>query len=56
MNSFTRPSRGQSMIEYLIVLTLVGISLTAGPRSPLEQLVGAIGQHYSRLTDAVSQP
>ena len=47
---------GQSAIEYLIVLTLVGISLTLGPQSPLEQVFLAIGNHYTRLTDAVSQP
>ncbi len=47
---------GQSALEYLIVLTLVGISLTLGPSSPLEQVFLAIGNHYTRLTDAVSQP
>lgn len=50
------PTRGQSTIEYLIVLSLVGISLTVGPQSPLEQFFRAIGQHYTRLTDAVSRP
>ncbi len=48
--------RGQSTLEYLIVLMLVGISLTAGPRSSLEQVFRAIGEHYVRLTDALSRP
>ena len=48
--------RGQSSLEYLIVLMLVGISLTAGPRSALEQIFLAIGAHYTRLTDALSRP
>lgn len=50
------PPRGQSTLEYLIVLMLVGISLTAGPRSSLEQIFRAIGEHYVRLTDALSRP
>ena len=50
------PPRGQSTLEYLIVLVLVGISLTAGPRSSLEQIFRAIGEHYVRLTDALSRP
>lgn len=49
-------SRGQSSVEYLIVLMLVGISLTTGPRSALEQIFRAVGEHYVRLTDAVSRP
>ena len=48
--------RGQSSLEYLVVLMLVGISLTAGPRSALEKVFRAIGEHYVRLTDAVSRP
>ncbi len=48
--------RGQSTVEYLIVLMLVGISLTAGPTSALEQIFRSIGDHYVRLTDAVSRP
>jgi hypothetical protein len=48
--------RGQSTLEYLIVLMLVGISLTAGPRSALEQVFRTFGEHYVRLTDALSRP
>ena len=48
--------RGQSSLEYLVVLMLVGISLTAGPRSALEKVFRAIGEHNVRLTDAVSRP
>jgi hypothetical protein len=47
---------GQSTLEYLLVFTLVGISLTTGPNSPLERLFLAVGGHYTRLTDAVSRP
>lgn len=50
------PPRGQSTLEYLIVLMLVGISLTAGPRSALEQVFRTFGEHYVRLTDALSRP
>ncbi len=50
------PPRGQSTLEYLIVLMLVGISLTAGPRSALEQIFRTFGEHYVRLTDALSRP
>ena len=49
-------ARGQSLAEYLVVLVLVGISLTAGPASPLEQIFRAIAGHHARLTDAVSRP
>lgn len=49
-------ARGQGTVEYLIVLALVGISLSAGPGSPLERLFGAIVDHHARLTDAVSRP
>jgi hypothetical protein len=49
-------ARGQGTVEYLIVLALVGIGLSAGPASPLERLVGAIVDHHARLTDAVSRP
>jgi hypothetical protein len=49
-------TRGQGTVEYLIVLALVGISLSAGSTSPLERLFGAIVDHHARLTDAVSRP
>ena len=47
---------GQGSIEYLVVLTLLGISLTAGAGSPMARLLGAIADHHERLTDAVSRP
>lgn len=49
-------TRGQGTVEYLIVLALVGVSLSAGSTSPLERLFGAIVDHHARLTDAVSRP
>jgi len=51
-----RHARGQGTVEYLIVLALVGVSLSAGPNSPLERLVGALVEHHARLTHAVSRP
>lgn len=47
---------GQSSLEYLIVFTLVGISLTTGPNSVLERLFRAVDAHYGRFSAAVSQP
>lgn len=47
---------GQGSVEYLIVLALVGVGLTAGAHSPLGRLLGAIADHHVRLTDAVSRP
>ena len=48
--------RGQSMVEYLIVLLLFVLALTAGPRSPLERLFEAFGDRYERFTHAMSMP
>jgi hypothetical protein len=51
-----RRADGQGSVEYLIVLALVGIGLTAGAQSPLARLLGAMADHHVRLTDAVSRP
>ena len=48
--------RGQSAVEYLIVLLLFVLALTAGPRSPLERLFEAFGDRYQRFTYAMSMP
>lgn len=48
--------RGQSVTEYLIVLMLFVLALTAGPDSPLERLFEALGDRYQRFTHAMSMP
>lgn len=49
-------SRGQSTTEYLVVLLLFVLALTAGPDSALEQLFEAFGERYQRYTQAMSIP
>ncbi|MCD6734838.1 MAG: hypothetical protein LT103_14730 [Burkholderiaceae bacterium] len=51
-----QPMAGQSMVEYLIVLMLFVLALTAGPHSPLERLFEAFGDRYERFTYAMSMP
>ncbi len=48
--------RGQSMVEYLIVLMLFVLALVAGPRSPIERLFEAFGDRYEHFTHAMSMP
>ncbi len=47
---------GQSMVEYLVVLMLFVLALTAGPHSPLERLFEAFGDRYQSFTHAMSMP
>ncbi|TXL65996.1 hypothetical protein [Zeimonas arvi] len=47
---------GQSLAEYLVVLSLVSMALAAGPNSPLEQVFDALGDRYQRFTAEVSKP
>jgi len=47
---------GQSLAEYLIVLSLVSMALAVGPNSPLERLFDALGERYQRFTAEVSKP
>lgn len=51
-----RMQRGQSAVEYLLVLMLFVLALTAGPDSPLERLFEAVGERYQRFTYAMSMP
>lgn len=53
-----KPSRalGQSLLEYLVILSLVSVVLLAGPRSPLQMLFEAAGARYERFTSDASQP
>ena len=51
-----RSQRGQSAVEYLLVLMLLVLVLVAVPDSPLEQLFEAFGERYARFTHAMSMP
>lgn len=48
--------RGQAAVEYLLVLALFVLVLSAGPDSPLELLFEAFGERYQRFTLAMSMP
>jgi len=49
-------SRGQSIVEYLLVVALFVLAITAGPASPLESLFAAIADRYQRFTESISMP
>jgi hypothetical protein len=49
-------SSGQSAIEVVLVLALVGLVFVMAPGSPLAQLASAFDTHYQRYTWALSQP
>ena len=51
-----RASRGQSAIEVVLVLALLGLVFVMAPGSPLAQLASAFDTHYQRYTWALSQP
>ncbi|MGE0808927.1 MAG: hypothetical protein AB7L76_25570 [Burkholderiaceae bacterium] len=51
-----RRLRGQSMVEYLIVVMLLVLALVAGPNDPLQALAGAIGLRYQAFTEVISLP
>lgn len=51
-----RSGSGQSLAEYLVVLSLVCLALAAGPNSPLERLFNALGDRYQRFSAEVSRP
>ena len=53
-----RPSalRGQSALEYLIVVSLLALVLAIGPDSVLEQLFRAFADHYQKFTYSMSRP
>lgn len=54
-----RPMRrhaGQSLAEYLVILSLVVLALAAGPDSPLERLFEAIGDRHQRFSTEISRP
>jgi hypothetical protein len=47
---------GQAAVDYVLVLALVGVALSVGADSPVQQLVAAIAEHYRRFTWAISLP
>jgi hypothetical protein len=47
---------GQSLVEYTILLALVGLVLVMGEDSPLEILIRAIQAYYGRYTFSLSMP
>lgn len=51
-----RKQRGQSMTEYVIVCTAVGIVLFAGDPSVAQQLAEAVRAFYRALTLLLSLP
>jgi hypothetical protein len=48
--------RGQAATDYLLVLALVSVALGIGADSPVQQLLGAIAEHYRRFTWSISLP
>lgn len=49
-------SGGQTIVEYLLVLALFVLAITAGPDSPLESLFNAIADRHQRFTESISMP
>lgn len=49
-------SRGQSIVEYLLVVALFVLAIAAGPSSPLEALFDAVAERYERFTETISMP
>jgi len=47
---------GQSMVEVLLLLAVLGLVFVMAPGSPLAQLASAFETHYQRYTWALSQP
>jgi len=48
--------QGQAIVEYLLVVALFVLALTAGPRSPLESFFDAAADRYQRFTATISMP
>ena len=52
----TRLSRGQTTVEYLLVVALFVLAITAGPNGPLESFFAAVADRYQRFTETISMP
>lgn len=50
------PARGQSAVEYLMVVSLLSLALAVGPESALERLFRAFSDQYTKFTYAMSRP
>lgn len=48
--------RGQSSIEYLVILACVVGAMLAVPDGALDEVLAALGRAYSRFTEGVSRP
>lgn len=51
-----RPSTGQSLVEYTLLVALIGLVLVIGEDSPLEALARAVQGYYGRFTFALAMP
>ena len=51
-----RHVRGQSLVEYAILLALIGLVLVLGEESPMELLFRAIQGYYGRFTFSMAMP
>jgi Flp pilus assembly pilin Flp len=51
-----RVVRGQSLVEYTVLLGLIGLVLVIGEDSPLEAIFRAIQGYYGRFTFSMSLP
>ena len=49
-------TRGQSAIEYLVVVALLSLAITVGPLSPLESLFRGVAERYEKFTYSISRP
>jgi len=50
------PGRGQSSIEYLVILACVVGVMVAVPDGTLDEVLSALARAYSRFTEGVSRP
>ena len=51
-----RVQAGQSLVEYTLLLGLIGLVLVLGADSPLEALIRVIQAWYGRFTFALAMP
>ncbi len=51
-----RYARGQSLVEYTILMGLIGLVLVIGEDSPLELLFRAVQGYYGRFTFSLAMP
>lgn len=49
-------ARGQTVVEYLLVVALFALAIVVGPDSPLERFFDAAGDRYQRFTAVISSP